>query len=258
MVSGISYPRILLINLTAIFLVLGGCSKSNSSHSVYPEKSDITNKEGIPIDSNVSYFPKTLLTDKSFYNEIPDHDIDNDWPDGLYNFKEPILYNYFLNKEIIRLSWERAFNGPVMIKLVKSGGEVYITTKMFNLYPNRPRLRHIIRFTPPSLKKGWKYKKQENVKYEEVSLPEAVLVINKTRKISVTEWNIMLKKLDEIDYYHIRPPYNGCGIDGSVWLLETHLSDGYYYVKRWSPDDKFRKCCEYLIKLSDAKNERIY
>jgi hypothetical protein len=260
MVFGISYIKIISLNIIIIFLVLGGCAKKNSSASVYPEKSGITNKAGIPANSNVSYFPKTVLTDKSFFKVPYDSNRDHEFPCVLYNFKEPILYNYFQNKEIIRLLWQRAFNGPVMIKLVKDKGEVYITTKMFNRSPNIPKLKSIIYFYSPPLKKGQRHKKQKVIKYEGVpSLPELVMVINKTRKLSVTEWNTMLKKLDEIDYYHIRPfNESGGGIDGSDWLLETHLSGGYYYVKRWAPHDKFQKCCEYLIHLSDAKNERIY
>ncbi|MGE5432963.1 MAG: hypothetical protein ACM3QX_17920 [Syntrophomonadaceae bacterium] len=172
--------------------------------------------------------------------------------------REPLLYNYYLDKDIIRLLWLRSFHRPVMIKIEKEGDAVTLTTKILNTHPDFSTPKSTIKFIPP-LKRSMHRGKYG---FEEIPIPpqkiDVHIDLNKTTTLSLKEWDTMMQKLNEIDFFNMKPYDREIGLDGSNWLLETHLGDRYYYAFRHSPHDSFQECCEYLIGLSEAKNEERY
>ncbi|MGE5352929.1 MAG: hypothetical protein ACM3S2_19195 [Ignavibacteriales bacterium] len=250
-------------------LFLSGCRGEDAKSRVYKNDGNISDEKGNPADSNVSYFPQKMPVEKSFFSERLSTQNDSvnyqikkfDFASvtkQFIAFKEPVLDNYYLGKDIIRLLWTRSFHRPVMIKMERQGDAVTLTTKILNRYPELFPLKSTIKFLPPVNKS--KHRKKEVIK--EIPLPpqkiDVHIDLNKTTRLSPKEWETMLGKLNEIDFFHMTPYRREVGLDGSDWLLETHLSDRYHYVFRWSPHDSFQKCCEYLIGLSEVKNEERY
>lgn len=252
-------------------LFLSGCREKDETPRAYKNDRNISDEKGNPADSNVSYYPQKLFVKGSFFSNSSSKLRDSMdykmkiWDFNIFSkifiaFKEPVLYNYYLNKDVIRLLWSRSFHRPVLIRMEKDGDDVTLTTKILNSYPQSVLPKKVtIKFLPPFSKRS-KHRKSPII-IEDPEPEEKIDVhfdVNKTIKLSLKEWDIMLNKLNEADFFHMTPYSRDIGLDGSDWLLETHLSESYYYVFRWTPRGAFRTCGEYLISLSEAKNEARY
>jgi hypothetical protein len=72
------------------------------------------------------------------------------------------------------------------------------------------------------------------------------------------QWDKFKELLDSCNFWNLKHTKTIPGLDGAQWILEGQNQSKYQFVIRWSPNDSFEKCCEYLIKLSAAKDEEIY
>lgn len=85
----------------------------------YPFENDntISLLDGSTNDSLISYIPKFGDSINSYM---------------YYVLKEPILYNYFLNKNIYRLTINRSFDEPIVIRVENDGKKIKIVSKKLN------------------------------------------------------------------------------------------------------------------------------
>jgi hypothetical protein len=231
--------------LLILLLIVEGCKNQPLVSGVYPEKKNLTNKAGIPYDSTASYLPDELSGQNLNY----DNSNIGFSSKTLYAFKEPLLFNYYKNNEIIRLLWNRSVSKPVLIKIERNGKQVSITTKILNRHPDY--IERTVNFKPPGLN-GEKLP-------DPPARPPLQFILNKKRKIPENEWYTIINKLYEIKYFQMEPSEvnDWCRVGGTDWLLETHLPGGYYYVYREDPKKELYEFCKYLIKISDAKNEKL-
>jgi|GEM_PF-2804847 len=235
----------LLKYILILLFTAEGCKEQPLLPGAYPEKKNLTNNTGIPYDSTTSYLPDELYGQNLNYDN---NSIDYS-SKTLFAFEEPLLFNYYKNKEIIRLLWNRSVYKPVLIKIEKDGEQVSITTKILNRHSEY--IKTTIYFTPPGFKR--------DKLFIPPAKPPLQLIMNKKRQLPENEWYTIINKLSEIKYFQMEPSEvnDWSHVDGTDWLLETHFSGGYYYVYREDPKKDLYEFCKYLIKISDAKNEKL-
>ena len=239
---------------TLIFIILlcFGCTDSNQNNQRgYRHDLTVSDKLGKPTNEKSFYFDPVSFRDTfpipTYFAEPPYDTIDLikvpkdkikkdfkiktdslslEWfSEVLADNQEPVLSNYYLGKDIYRLTWLRTFDQSIVIKIIKDKNKYSIETKRLN----------------------WNDRKYST----------------STKGITVdivSELDDMLEKFNffKTESYNWDAP----GFDGSEWILEVHLSDRYHFINKWSPDlgksNGLREIGEYIIKSSDAKDEEIY
>jgi len=189
-------------------------------------------------------FGKENIKDSLFYNGIMESD--QKWYSRyLYEFEEPVLYNYYLGHDIIRLTYLRAFDKPIMIKLSRQDDSASLNIKMLNNQIDSKILNDIF-----------------HGNYKTISDPKRLTELQENRNLKIDKSTFLhldsliqdTKIKDEIpDNNNIK------GQDGSDLLLEIHSSNGYYYIKRMNPrnDSAIWSIANFLIKTSKT-TEKIY
>jgi hypothetical protein len=232
--------------LLFLFGITFSCKEKNNPN--YTQNPKVSDRNGNAIDSaKASYFP--MINDTSdlvwqrsgglnanFDSLGMDFFLNKEISKQLKVIDEPILSNYFLNKEIYRLFWHKSFDYPVTLVLIKDGEEVTFITKKTDKIPIANSPEDSVR-----IKEGRKTK----------------FFINSAKKLSNNEWNYFEKLLKNCRFDSLPSEKESMGLDGSTWILEKHKNNGYKYVHRWRGDE-IRKACEYLLDLSDVKNEERY
>jgi len=259
---------ILFVYLTYKSLVLfGQCSYMID----YVQNPYISDKKGIPCDNNSYYFPVIVGTDTVIYFRI-DSDVRllplrykdeiiaelgqeaiidsiryhaiNDYAQKyysryMYEFNEPILYNYYLEKDIVRLTCFSSQDPPSLIKIEKKDNEVIMHKKALNSYISNLHIN----------KPSEDY--QSAIKSEEKLLEIIVDTIIYRTKEQFTE----LMALIDTSKITSLVPYESIvyGLDGVDWILEIHTNRGYYYIKRWEIQDtpSFQEIVDYIETMNE-------
>lgn len=76
--------------------------------------------------------------------------------------------------------------------------------------------------------------------------------------LSRKQWKTFRSYIDSCSFWKTDHPKDRFIIDGAEWILEGQVKNRYQYYHRKSPDDIFKRCCTYLIRLSAAKDEEVY
>jgi hypothetical protein len=225
--------KIAYIYFLAILLV--SCVKKHN-YTVLPFKNNpsVSDIYGIPRDSMTSYFPDSL-----FY-ETKAHEFDSIEFDYkvkrrsylLYKMNEPILSNYFLNKEIYRITIIRAFGKPIVIRVDKDKDGILIEVKKINrniTYPFFRSSSQPIYATEMTTKERHELdsigdanrKKYNNANYHIESYYKFPL--------NQVTWDSLTVLLDSAHFWTTKPrtDFKHYQIDGSTWILEGHNKYGY-------------------------------
>lgn len=268
---------------------------------------------GMPKDSLSKYFPESIFTDtveyyvdksgrltnprffsKERYIDISEQDISLDelrdtivvetdsvtdhllfTSYTLYKMGEPSLSNQYLGKEIYRLTVDRAFDRPFVIRIEKDKDKITAYYKILNRVITYPFLRMLtsdIVFEPPG---GFtlEYDKEEHAraKRENDSLaliynnPNYYNEVDKSISISRACWDSIEAQIDTIGFWKTKPyiGLNHLQIDGSRWILEGHIRVGYqikrilsphfekarYYSHAYDENDYYAKLFRFLVQL---------
>jgi len=230
-----------------------------SAQTPYPNDPEISDSLGIPKDSLKFYFPQNSNPDKGFSGKGGLFK-ENWYSSALYAFKEPILYNYYLKKDIFRFLWLRSFHRPVIFILTRSDDEVTLTTKLLDQQPDFLERRYDPR--------GWDglegSLKGKTIQRFGDSLiivqadRKAKIVYTHTQPCTVKNWYDFEQLLQKANFWQMSATDEGeTGLDGSEWIIEGHLKSNYRFAARWSPKGGFKTAGIFLIKLSGLE-ESIY
>ena len=241
------------LTITLITLICFGCGNSSDIRQIgYRNDLTVSDISGNPTGKESFYFDPIVFRDTfpipNWVVEPPYDTIDdfNRVPKGkikvefeimtdslslkwfsevLAKNKEPILSNYYLGKDIYRLTWLRSFDQGVIIKIIKEQNDYIVETKWLD----------------------WADQKAHS----------------STKKITVDIVAGLENLLNEHKFYYTESyDWELPGNDGSDWILEVHTADRYHFLYKWSPDighsNGLREIGEFIIKNSDAKEEEIY
>ena len=89
------------------------------------------------------------------------------------------------------------------------------------------------------------------------------LTLNKTRELSMAEWNEFKRHLNDSCYWQLPTTDENVGFDGAQWIFEAVEGGRYHIVDRWSPQNgSYRGLCLYALELSglkiDTASEPLY
>jgi hypothetical protein len=142
--------------LIIIFLAFCGCNNPQEKESnCYLKDTLISNINGIPKDSLTYYFPKKIYRDSSFILSNLDT-FKLDWYSvDLKCFQEPILFNFYLKKDIYRFLWLRSFNDDVLISIEKTNDRITLNTKKLDRHPEFLKIIFGATFIPPMLSESY-------------------------------------------------------------------------------------------------------
>jgi hypothetical protein len=193
----------------------------NSFQFEYIENDSISNKAGFAKNEQIDFFPLAENIHGGYTKPA------KFLKKYCHKFDEPILYNFYLDKEIIRFFWFRSFDRPVMIKIEYDTLSVNLTSKILS-----------------------------KVNYEEID-DKRPFKKNITNQLDINEFLVLNTLITDNKIKSEIPNESISGADGSVWILEFHDKSGYYYINRYTPmkGDPIRLVCEYLIQLSEIKEE---
>ncbi|MHC1704987.1 MAG: hypothetical protein AB9846_13845 [Tenuifilaceae bacterium] len=258
-------------NLTIVILIciFFGCKEKRDfkGGKGFLKDSTISSYDGILKDSMNFHFPNNYYNDSLWIKTKIDKFHLNWYSSYLKCFKAPILYNYYLGYESYRFLWLRSFNRAVLITLTKENRKIVINTKILSKRPNFNTILYNVKTgkgkTNDTIRLMYLDKIQmfKILQYaDSIALPKynVEFAIDTSVLLNSKNWNEFNKLIEQSDFWQKEPYVESFGLDGSEWVLEGQVYEKYHFVSRWSPKDNFRKCCEYLIKISSLKNEEIY
>ncbi|MEP1032968.1 hypothetical protein [Ekhidna sp.] len=237
----------------------------------YPNNPIISNKLREPRTDSTHYFPLELFIDSIEWADRIDVKIDTskvEWfSDDLWFSDEPVLYNYFLDREIYRLTWLRSFHPAIILRLERNNGNIILLEKkMTFIEPWKPVPEHRRQKLDTSMVQSSALKRailDGKIGTPMEWNPDSSVVETNILKVSNKTWQEFQRLLE--DKRFDRMPTTrawGFGTDGSEWILEKHFENEYHVVNRWSPDNNsysnFREIGDFLIDLSSYKNEERY
>jgi hypothetical protein len=169
-------------------------------------------------EAEINYGKENIRDTTIFYNNrLPDF-----CSELLKKINEPILYNYYLNKKIIRFIWVKDSENAFVIRLEKNNDKIILVTKILN-------------------------QTEDLSNYKEHYL----------KKVEPSDYKTLNKIILSSGIKSKFGSYPNSKQSGSEWILEMHDMSGYHYLNRWDCDNynPIKQIGEYLIKLSGTKIE---
>lgn len=136
----------------------------------------------------------------------------------LKSMKEPILYKLRNeNKKIIRFTHLGTWSNPFSYKIENNNGQITVTyniTKGLGGYNAGRRIKH------------------------------------EQKIITQKKWNVVLQKIDNINFWNITTHDPNMILDGEEWILEVLINKKYHFVTRNSPfydNVKYTELCKLIM-----------
>jgi hypothetical protein len=322
--------RILLL-FTFIVLVICSCSQK-SDYRFFKSEQAICDKFGFPMDSSSSYFPKKFFNDTmpAVYNGnsilrlyaglsksqiARNYNIDisalkdtftlenNSFllkylSYSLFKMQEPILYDHYLKRDIIRLSVFRAFNPSLIVRFEKKGASILVSVKKLNKgigYPfiiySVPSNNELI-YSPPEVASFDSTQNKtiihDSINYnkllteqnkEQDSLARIYNVINyhlvkdTTFLVEPSTWNSLQLMIDSARFWSLKSDMalDYLQVDGSRWILEGQTKYKYHikaipspnfestpYANDFDKNNIYARMFRFIMESAHLEKERMY
>lgn len=215
-----------------LYIFVSSCISKQEEDKVvylYPSERIISDSLGVPDrPDHISYLPKqlTFMLNDSIYTERLNSDEDERWAHLiLYTVEEPVLYNFYLERDIYRWICARSLHSKFVMTLNKEQNEIWIEVKVIDIANEKGSFFLM-------------YNKEKSFK-KNLSLKDWLEFDDKFRNTLPFSY---------IAEYHTQ-------IDGSVWWIEVHKKDYYGLIKEQSPSGMVFDFGRHLNALSDLKEE---
>lgn len=143
----------------------------------------------------------------------------------LSKFKEKYLENYEF-EESYRLVLLPTFDKPLIIQISNFGSQKVLMIKKL------------------SGEGGFGLEKFGKLSFE------------RSRTLSESEWNILIRLIDEMSFFNTSPLTNEDPVpDGALWRLEGKKGKFTHEVQRITPDGKFRAVISQFLKIAEVEKE---
>lgn len=177
----------------AVFLLvfLAACSNGSKKVNVFKDKM----LEVVPIDSIVKYFPHD---DTSQFNR---NILENWGSEVLYRLREPLLNTYKGDGDFLRLTWLRAFENPIVVRVNRFGDTSYINLKELKIKQN--------------------------------SVDKPIILKDTIINIEKDKWDEILFSVNQNNFWQSIYADTSLNKDGATWFLECRLTNRYKVIQRW-------------------------
>lgn len=173
-----------------LFALVSSCiGKVEEHRSIFP----VVFQEQVP-DTLQRYFPKDSIS--TLASEAEERYI-RQWAfETLFSFREPVLYQYSGNLEVIRLTILKSFGNPVVIRVNKIADTTFMNIKEFDKLQNR-------------------------------------LNLDTTVQVSQAQWESITSELDKTNFWTTSTSDTSeGGKDGISYFLEAYIGK-YHFISRW-------------------------
>jgi hypothetical protein len=226
-----------LLLFSAWFVV----SCNDSPTYQYPNDNTISNVAGMPKKRGLSYFPTSWFIDSTMQNSL-NGEIDSAnlklFSRVLFKVGEPILYNCYIGKEIVRLTWIRPNRPFLILSLEDVDNKLYLKENGFESVDEKVKTA-----------KG----------------KDSIILEKRIYKHTLIDYQNMVKiknliKKNKVD--EMSPTIYQSSCMGAKFVLEIHESTNYHLVFRCisneTEEPAFRELCDLIIDLSKFKDEPRY
>lgn len=177
-----------LFVVTIIMAFLFSCNEPSNKHEI---KKDLMAQ--FSPDTSTLYFPVDTFKTTGILE---------DWANKvLLSLNEPDFKSYLGEGNFIRLTWLRAFENPIVIRINKFGDTAYVALKENSFSLNSPENDKLLKDT----------------------------IINIDKK----EWNQFIDQINKSDYWNSQYSDSILGKDGAIWFLECRTNERYKVIQRW-------------------------
>jgi hypothetical protein len=224
-------------SILIVFFQIMGCSHSkvdNGAHDNYLKNAFVSDSLGTPSSDAIFYYPFNIKLGNETINSDLDTLGNRFYSSMLYAFKEPVLYNYYLNQDEFRLLIIESWNNLKIIDVKFYKENILVETKTMNVQS--------IYFFPKN-------------KNNETDLKEKVNYIFNKKEI-IGGANKFNQVIENSNFWKMKNIYKDGGLDGTRVILEAHTKNNYWFISRWEPRDedlKFKYLCNYIAELAGEK-----
>jgi hypothetical protein len=260
------------IGYILFIIICFGCSHKKV-FIPYSKNTVISDMSGNPKDSSSYYFPEYLFdTVKNKNSKIWDLNVNSYL---LFKMKEPVLSNFYLGRDIIRITALMSLSKPVLIRIDKYPGTTKFTVKRLN---RNIRYPFMVLDTSASFtydgEPVYQKKSEKDSLYRLYNNTDYFIEFEKDKILTKKEYAILSILIDSTQLWQTSPDLaqNVMQIDGSKWIVEAQRKFGYQikvipgpnfdrnyeYENEFDKKNHYRNLFEYVMILAGYKKEHLY
>lgn len=173
-----------------LLVFLAACNNGSKKIDVVKDKMI----QAVPIDSRVKYFPYDT-------SKINRNVLENWGNEVLFSLREPLLNTYTGDGNFLRLTWLRAFENPIVVRINRFGDTSYINLKELKI--------------------------KQNPADNPIILKDTIINIENER------WDEILLSVNQNNFWQSMYSDTSLSKDGATWFLECRLTNRYKVIQRW-------------------------
>ena len=211
-------------------VILSSCK--NTPKFSYSQDESISSNVGVPKKAFINYFPiiesdaGTAVSYDTFHIKL--------YSKVLFKIGEPILYNFYISKPVIRLTWMRPSGKPMVLSVEEIDGKIQLKENGYETLTPEDKSKH------PK---------------------DTVKRIYRTKALNFEEKKKLVTLMKKNKFFEMPVSLDNSN-SGTQVAIEYHDPSLYYLVYRSISDStsnkEFREICDYIIDLSNFKSDKRY
>lgn len=229
---------------------------------VYPNDSSLSNELGHVKDYLTTYYPEQILLNNVTVNTNIDSILAMWCSNYMYAAKEPVLYNYYLNRDVIRFLWVQTRRNSFVFNVIKESNNYYLDIKETSKDLHFANIL-IMKDAQKELNSGILTQSEYDSLYiiNDIQLMHENDIFNVKKRISIKkeEWDSLINLLELTSFWDtLCEERDKESEDGSFWVIEAHLNNRYWYTVACNPEKELYSIGTYIKQLSGIKeNESL-
>lgn len=242
---------ILYISLILTILSVS-CDKQRAGQYKFPQDTLISSKNGMAKNYLVNYYPSNLRINDFPENQKINSELAKIYSIYLFAAEEPVLYNFYLGRDVYRLSIVESRGYTRIFTLNSENGKHWLVQKKIIKQPPIELILDLYSSKSGTIDSLWIDTVNslygidiENMRYYKKS----------GKKITDKEWRHFKKILADFHFEKIEPIQDYNGKDGAVWILEIHQDNKYWVINQWEPEEtneQMYRLGSFILNLSEG------
>ena len=212
-------------------VILSSCK--NTPKFSYSQDESISSNVGVPKKAFINYFPiiesdaGTAVSYDTFHIKL--------YSKVLFKIGEPILYNFYISKPVIRLTWMRPSGKPMVLSVEEIDGKIQLKENGYETLTPEDKSKH------PK---------------------DTVKRIYRAKALNYEQKQKLITLLNKNKFFEMPDKIAENTTTGTQLAVEYHDASNYHLVYRSVTDgtepNAFREICNYIIELSNFKTDKRY